>query len=217
MFNRQWFGPASQIGLETSSLAFENYLKSKDYSSAIELALSFLNKTTDYKHYWKRQVQRALHLQQRSSISNLRIKFINFWNGFNPHNNEILNFIKYFGSLHNLKCEVVTSGRCDIEFYSCFDNSSSYSEPYQGATRILYLGENVMPSFTNYDYSLSFEMSDLCHRNIFLPLWLLRSEIFAVYDSDYIPYKIEKFFQPRERINNNGKIVYLGNNLTPFR
>jgi len=79
------------------------------------------------------------------------------------------------------------------------------------------LGENVRPDFSKTDYSLSFDMSDYCGRNMYMPLWLLRSTKYAARKADYQPYHPAELEAPRPINQGDDVVVYIGNNTTPLR
>jgi hypothetical protein len=65
----------------------------------------------------------------------------------------------------------------DIVISSCF-GTSQVDPRLPILARCLYLGENVRPTFTDYDFCFSFDEEEYCGRNVYLPLWYLRADIF---------------------------------------
>jgi hypothetical protein len=217
MFGRQWFGPGSQVALEEDALAFECLVRKREYTRALELAHNRV-KTPDsarLQDFWKRQLNRVLQLRIRSrTSSNISVAFSGFWPSFNSNDNEILNFLRHASSL--IGVDIITSNLDpDLLVFSCFGNPEL--NKYQKATRVLYLGENVRPDFSETDYSLTFDQSSYCGRNIYLPLWLLRSSKYAAQSVDYQPYDLTELEKPRPASGRVDSVVYIGNNSTPLR
>ena len=217
MFGRQWFGPGSQFALDDQALLFEKILRKREFSKAIEVANLCIqnNEAIGYRGYWLRQRSRAIRLQGRSiNRSVITVAFDGFWNGFNFYNNEILNLFKHCAYLIGSRIEI-NSEDPDILIFSCFGDVSV--KKYKNSTRILYLGENVRPDYSQSDYSLSFDMSEYCGRNIYLPLWLLRSSKYAINSQDYKMYDSAELEMPRLVNTAGNTVVYIGNNSTPSR
>lgn len=79
-------------------------------------------------------------------MRNLKIKFVDFWNTFQPQNNFFWNELsKYF--------QLELSDNPDILFYSVFGNENYKYTCY----RIFYTGENIRPDFRFCDIALSFD------------------------------------------------------------
>lgn len=217
MFARQWFAPDSQVGLEEEALTFEKLLRKRQYDKAINLAIEKINivEGSKSKCFWMRQRLRGLRLQQRvNSASVISVAFRGFWPGFRDDDNEILNVLKYSASIIGTSVEL----NCldpDLLVFSCFGDPC-FNE-FQRATRLLYLGENVRTDFTETDYSMTFDMSDYCGRNIYLPLWLLRSTKYAAKTVDYQPYDPIELERPRGCNGGAETVVYIGNNSTAVR
>jgi len=107
----------------------------------------------------------------------------------------------------------ISDRQADIELTSCFGESQSANE---GQTRILYLGENVRPNYSNIDYSLTFDLNNYEGRNIYLPIWMMRAKELSGKWIGGVNYD-KNLISRKRNINNNGKIVYIGNNSTPMR
>lgn len=217
MFARQWFGPGSQVALGEEALAFEKLLRKRQYSKAIEIANGKVYTVAGSKshNFWLRQRLRGLRLQQRcNTVSVVSVAFRGFWPGFREDDNEILNVLKHTANIIGAKVEL----NCldpDLLIFSCFGDQCF--DEFQRATRILYLGENVRPDFSETDYSLTFDMSDYCGRNIYLPLWLLRSKKYAAKTADYQSYDADELEKPQAANDGVDAVVYIGNNSTAVR
>ena len=217
MFARQWFGPGTQAALGEEAIAFEKLLRTRAYGKAIELATGKVNNVagSNTHSFWLRQRLRGLRLERRCrNTSVISVAFRGFWPGFRENDNEILNVLKHAAAITGSKVEL----NCldpDLLVFSCFGDPSL--DEFQRATRILYLGENVRPDFSKTDYSMTFDMSDYCGRNIYLPLWLLRCTKYAASVVDYQSYNLGDLEQPRKANNGRDAVVYIGNNSTPLR
>lgn len=221
MFERQWFDPWSQVGLSNEALAHENLLKQRRFDDSLDIATRQLilaqARATPQAEFWKRQVHRNLSMSRNPNKAyrsrTISIAFAGFWNTFDIHNNEILNFIRDVCSEHD--CQVtISTVNPDIVVSSCFGNVPKY---LQKCTQILYLGENVRPQYRQYDFSISHDIDPYCDRNIYLPLWLLRSTRYGITQSDYEPYSESSLFSRETNWHERSGAVYLGNNMTPAR
>lgn len=214
MFQRQWHSPGSQIGLESRAIRFEHSLISHDYSQSSTI-LSEINDNRT-KDYWFRQKSRLDHLKSRSN-SVLYVSFEGFWPGFDPHNNQLLDYLVLaFLDIKKPIKIVPPSGHTDINIVSCYSNQLILPA---NATQILFLGENVRPNFSSFDYSIGFDQFDTCDRIIYLPLWLFELDFFNKSYADRKPYPISSFVTPHNVNFKNRKdaIAFIGNNAEPFR
>lgn len=218
VFGRQWFPPKCQIGLTDSALELEVLLRNRKFTNAINLSikcLSYEDEARDfhYRSFWKRQIKRSLRLSSRNpSQSSILIRYLGFWPGFDENNNEIHNLMSEASSCLGLNLHV-TNAKADIEVHSIFDSIQHSVD--DGATKVLYLGENVRPHYMNVDYSLSFDIHSYNRKNIYTPLWILRSTDFGVANG-YKPYDPKSLSDLRPPRTGKG-ICYIGNNETPLR
>jgi len=107
---------------------------------------------------------------------------------------------------------------CDIAVYSCYGDFGSLRYT-QHATRILFLGENVRPCFSEFDFSLTFDADSYLGRNIHLPLWLLEIDWFNKQYIDRRTQPLANFTRPvfLDLVNRKPWVVYVGNNHEPKR
>jgi hypothetical protein len=76
----------------------------------------------------------------------LKVKFVDFWNGFNSNDNGFLNLVKEF-------YEIEYSDNPDILIYSCYGSEFlKYNCP-----RLFYTAENIRPDFKFCDFAMSFD------------------------------------------------------------
>lgn len=167
--------------------------------------------------FWKRQVHRSLaalrRIMRKQSTSEIRVCFAEFWESFNPNSNEILNLLKEICNEHG--CNLVVSATDpDLMISSCF---GGVHKKLNKCTNLLYLGENVRPQYRKYDFSISHDVDNYCGRNIYLPLWILRSTRYGITGSGYDPYDEEDLFGRLVDWEGRSGAVYLGNNMTPSR
>lgn len=91
----------------------------------------------------------------------LKIKFVDFWFGFEPENN-------YFFRLLSISYHVVISEDPILIIHSCY--GSEYLK-YR-CLRVFYSAENVRPDFTGSDYAITFDYNSN-PRHFRLPLYAL--------------------------------------------
>ena len=97
----------------------------------------------------------------------MKIAYVDFWGGFNPLEFWITRFLK-----NKYEVEISDPFNCDLIIGSCFGNFIRLFKDSK-ANKILFLGENIRPSYEFYDYSLSFDYETYNNRNIRLPLWMV--------------------------------------------
>jgi len=215
MFSRQWFAPGSQIGLNAIALELEGYLRGKLYGKAESLInkRAGTSSASEEAAYWNHQYLRLKKLSERNT-NIIKVGFTSFWQGFNRHDNEIVNLLKHCASIVGFEIEIVEK-YSDIVVCSCFGDPEL--REFTGATRILYLGENIRPNYRAFDYSMTFDLDSYSGRNLYLPLWVLRSRDFAPKNANYRAYDLKNFCKRTMRNNGKEEIVVIANNHTPGR
>lgn len=220
MFQRQWFSERSQVGLSEEALLLKKYFETRRYDLAEGVILSHC---ANHKLYWRRQYKRLFHLRKRKIIEAslgpqpIRLYFSSFWPQMNPQDCQLLDFIR--AAVIDKQIEVVASPRnADVALFTCYGDLKGLEES-EHSLRLLFLGENVRPSFEYFDISLSSDQSEYCGRNAYLPLWILEIDWFGKQYSDRATYPLSVFTNDR-CINRSGRsndIVYVGNNNEPHR
>ena len=216
MFPRQWFPPFTQEGLSPDALHFEHLLHSSNFKSA---KLFLASRLSDQSPYWSRQSKRLRHLYSlRNNYSNqpLKVYFSDFWPDLDVSNNQFLDLLRI--CINKPIITVLDPSLCDIALYSCYGDLSTLSQT-KHAFRILFLGENVRPFYSEFDFSLSFDQSGYSGRNVYLPLWLLELDLFSSSYADRKPTPIHRVTSPLDRGNQfrQKKVIYIGNNCEPLR
>ena len=214
-FQRQWFPPKYGSGLTAEALLLEKYLSRKEFGIAKKHIISL--KDREDKEYWERMHLRLEHIEKfkssKQSKRKLKVAFYGFWPDFNPYTNPILLLIKTSAPEIRL---VVTENlnEASIIIFSCFGDHSSVLQNIRHSTRWLYLGENVRPNYYNYDFSLSFDISDYGGKNVHVPLWL-----FEISKLNPQGYSLSNLTKDREIDYSQRKnaIAYVGNNSVPMR
>ena len=91
----------------------------------------------------------------------IKIKFVDFWFGFDPYNN-------FFFKLISTKFRIEFSDNPDILIFSCF----GFEYLKYNCIKVFYSAENVRPDFTGCDYAITFDYNNHpCHFR--LPLYAL--------------------------------------------
>jgi hypothetical protein len=220
MFQRQWFSSSSQIGLTEPALRMRNLVKQhKFYEGAALVKSQFPN----HVGYWRRQYKRLLFLQQRlvleenEGLQPIRVYFSSFWPGMNSSCCQLLDFLQASSPAREV-VSVASPNDADISIFSCYDNLVGLNDS-EHCLRILFLGENVRPSYEHFDISLSSDQSTYCGLNCYLPLWLLEIDWFGKTYDDRFPYPLSLFTSDRiiDNTNKCERIAYVGNNYEPFR
>lgn len=95
-------------------------------------------------------------------MKSLKIKFVDFYGGFNPYDNFIINILKE-------NYEVIVTDSPDYLFFSVF----GYSHLKYNCVKIMFVGENIVPDFNLCDYAMGFDFLDFGDRYMRLPLFML--------------------------------------------
>jgi len=104
----------------------------------------------------------------------MKISFLDFWGGFDPNNNFLINILKRY-----MNGVVLTNpDEADIIFCSIF--GQSHSQFFNKKDIILFSGENIRPNYSTYNKSLTFDFYDYDNRNVRLPLWYFYIDWFNI-------------------------------------
>ena len=93
----------------------------------------------------------------------VKLKFVDFWNKFNPTDN-------YFYKFLSKKFDLELSENPDYLFYSVYGFEHL---KYDHCVKILYTPENMIPDFNFCDYALGFQPMSIGDRYIRFPLYLI--------------------------------------------
>ena len=105
----------------------------------------------------------------------IRINFCGFWDSFNPKNNLFTNILsKHFN--------VEISEEPDFRIAS--NRGMHFEYLKYDCVRIMFMGENISPDFTCFDYAIGFDDIQFSDRYFRLP--------FAFYSDDGVPLKFEQ-------------------------
>lgn len=93
-------------------------------------------------------------------MKKIYIKFVDFYKGFQPEDNDFVDFLRE-------RYEVVFSDKPEYLFYSCFGNEHLKYD----CIRIFYTGECMTPDFNECDYAIGFDRLSFSDRYIRIPLY----------------------------------------------
>ena len=97
------------------------------------------------------------------------VSFVDFWEGHDPHNNILINVLRYF--LDDNIIFVEDPAVADIVFVTIYGNTHlDFIAKYRHKS-ILWLGENKRPNTYNCPFSISFDYHSYSNTNFRLPLW----------------------------------------------
>lgn len=220
-YPRQWFGEHAQVGLESQSLFIDKYLTCKDTINAWQ-QLNEL-KAIAPKTYITRQGARILNASTFSK-QKLGFFFDGFWPDYSPDKSLIWAIFIIAASHTQAILDIVCNPEeAEIVIKSCFPLITS---PFRSShcTQVLYLGENVRPSYFETDYSFTTDRCSYLGRNSYLPVWLdsLYSANYCKVENllqgkwihDYFYGLSSKWLSWQDRA---AKIAYIGNNKEPLR
>jgi len=231
MFARQWFDRDSQQGLQQHWLNYEYYLQTRQIEACLRLLnIASASPSLGQPAYVQRQSKRLRHIQEKKHRSTITIFFHSFWPSFSYESSIFPSLFDDALKLilrDDMRIEITDRPEfCDIAISSCFPSSSDHiNDSLTHATSVLYLGENVRPSYANYDYSFTSDRETYCGRNGYLPVVLASLyEVIRVYphhgrclrDLYYSLY--QKYFVCNLSWDNRrNDVVFIGNNYEPKR
>lgn len=220
MFGRQWFSSKNQIGLSYPALQMTKLLLEHRFSEAADLAI---DQSQIHPAYWRRQYKRVLHLSNRLFHEEmfgplpLRVYFTGFWPHMDPASCQLLDLVRL--ALPEREILVINNpSLADISLFSCYGDLKNINKT-EHSLRILFLGENVRPSYEHFDISLSSDLNTYCGLNGYLPLWLLEIDWFGKQYLDRKTYPLSMFTSDRliDYSSRLSQIIYIGNNHEPYR
>lgn len=96
-------------------------------------------------------------------MKTIRIKFVDFWEHWNPNDNFIINSLKK-------KYNIEFSNNPEYVFYSHFDKKNKHID-YDECIKIFYTQENICPDFNLCDYGISYENIIYGDRHLQFPIF----------------------------------------------
>ena len=121
----------------------------------------------------------------------IKIKFVDFWNGFNYED-------FYIYKLLTSKYNVIISDYPDYIFYSV----SGYNHLKYDCIRIFYTGENIRPNFNHCDYAMAFDYISFEDRYLRLPIYLALYRYLEIFEIALDKHYNEDNFKIREKFCN---------------
>ncbi len=95
----------------------------------------------------------------------ITIKFVDFWNGFKPHDNFILNALKNVCNV-----TVLNDDHSEPDILFCSLSGSKHFN-YENCIKVFFSGENDVPDFNLYDYAISSANIVFGQRHLRYPLY----------------------------------------------
>ena len=136
----------------------------------------------------------------------LKIKYVDFWENFDPENNSFQEIIE------NMGYKIELSEKPDYLFCSVFGHKA-LDEKYDNCVKIFFAGENVCPDFNLFDYAIGFEYMDFADRYLRCPLFYrCPSELWDAFLS-----KHHNFRQTLSKKSGFCSFVYSNGNADPIR
>lgn len=100
-------------------------------------------------------------------MKTIKIDFCNFWDGFDKQNNLFTNILsKHF--------QVKISS--DPDFVICSNRGDPFEYTKYNCVRIIFMGENISPDYTVFDYAIGFDHMQFGDRYFRLPLVFYRQD-----------------------------------------
>ena len=124
-------------------------------------------------------------------MKTIRVDFCGFWGSFNKEKNLFVNLLsKHF--------QVEISEKPD--FVICSNRGAPFEYMRYDCVRIMFMGENLSPDFTVFDYVIGFDHMSFGDRYFRLP--------FAFYFDSGVPWTPERLPEERAREILKGKTVF---------
>ena len=219
MFGRQWFSSSSQYGLRAAALKFDQFLRNNDFQSAYKLLSLSSN---DNQIYWERRLSQLKMVlnRKRQHNSDVIISFHDFWPDFEESDNQLLDLFRLSFPDKNFT-GTSDSSKAIISIVSCYGCNKPPIQTPDSSVRVLFLGENIRPHYSDYDYSFTSDIWSYGQRNLYLPLWYLELDFASNGKkySDRSPDSIRHFTTSdiHDYSSRFPAAVYIGNNAEPFR
>ena len=134
-FPRQWFNKESQYGLSSDAILYENFLRKRNFISAICHLKACKSKNLIY---WERrlgQLSKVLHfLSNNQDI--VYVNFIGFWPNFRVKDNQFLDLLNIVFPKYTFIGTTIQD-KSLITFFSCYGDLSNLEKDFH-SIRILY-------------------------------------------------------------------------------
>lgn len=135
-----------------------------------------------------------------------KIKYVDFWENFDPKNNSFQEIIE------NMGYKIELSEEPDYLFCSVFGHKA-LDEKYDNCVKILFAGENLCPDFNLFDYAIGFEYMDFADRYLCCPLFYrCSSELWDAFLSKHCNFR-----QTLAKKSGFCSFVYSNGNADPIR
>lgn len=135
-----------------------------------------------------------------------KIKYVDFWENFNPKNNFLQEIIE------NMGYETELSEEPDYLFCSVFGHEN-LNKKYDDCVKIFFTGENVCPDFNLFDYAVGFEYLEFGDR-------YLRYPLYYIYGQELWNALMSKHCNQQEKLAKKSSFcsfVYSNGNADPIR
>ena len=100
-------------------------------------------------------------------MKKIKLDFCNFWDGFDKSNNLFTNILS-----RHFDVEISS----DPDFVICSNRGSPFEYMKYDCVRIMFMGENISPDFTVFDYAIGFDYITFHDRYFRLPLVFYKSD-----------------------------------------
>ncbi|MBR6638894.1 MAG: glycosyltransferase [Muribaculaceae bacterium] len=108
----------------------------------------------------------------------ITIKFVDFWKGFTPNDNFLLNALK--GRYNVTILDDKSKDEPDLLFCSAFGIEHLH---YENCIKVYYTAENDIPDFNQYDYAISFFDIKFGDRHLRYPMYVAYPEYHLLKDA----------------------------------
>ena len=135
-----------------------------------------------------------------------KLKYVDFYKGFNPNNNFLHRIAGSIGY------ETELSEEPDYLICSVFGHEA-LNKKYDNCVKIFFTGENICPDFNLYDYAIGFEYLDFGDR-------YLRWPLYYAYGQELWDAFMSKHIDPQKKLAKKTdfcSFVYSNNNGNPSR
>lgn len=124
-------------------------------------------------------------------MTDITVKFVDFWRGFDPDENFLLDLLRVKYNVTVLHCDNCTD-KPQVLFFSAFGNKHL---EYSDCIKIYFTGENDVPDFNLCDYAISFHNIGFDHRHLRYPLYATYSEYDVIKKGLHLPLDDQELLQ----------------------
>ena len=221
IFGRQWFPPNTQLAIDHELDQFWFLFKKGEFDRSISFINQFIYHSNEaktnnaFKSYCSRLKGLVDFYQLKTKSSVISVYADNFWPGFDWDKSSLR--ILFEKALNKQVVSVESIQLADFYISSIFGKNIFRSD-VDHLFKVLFLGERLSPIYSNFDLSLSMDLSDYGGNNIYCPLWFLSLIDYGLSTNRSIRALTQQINSNHSSLScRQYKAIYVGSNDHPMR